>query len=138
MGELDPWICAWQITHPRPVILFAFDEFSMVYSLYTVGGCRDVTWQRWQRNGTLATSMRSLLDPCGSWQVVQELLTGACSQSNGPRFSLWQLVQAWSIVVPARSSFTLAEPCVLWQDEHTSLSSRTGIWLNRLSLLTMF
>ena len=39
-------------------------------------------------------------DPCGSWQVVQLSTTGACSHRNGPRFSAWQLVQLWSMVVP--------------------------------------
>ena len=50
-----------------------------------------MTWQRWHRNGCLATSIRSLFEPCGSWQVAQFSVTGACSQSIGPRFSAWQL-----------------------------------------------
>ena len=61
--------------------------------------------------------MRSLLLPCESWHVVQLSTTGACSHRNGPRFSVWQLVQLWSTVVPARSSFTFTEPCTLWHDE---------------------
>ena len=44
--------------------------------------------------------MRSLLLPCESWQVVQLSATGACSHRNGPRFSVWQLVQLSSTVVP--------------------------------------
>src|SRR3990172_11716616 len=88
-----------------------------------VGGCRDVTWQRWQRNGCLATSMGSLFDPCGSWQVTQLSDTGACSHRYGPRFSAWQLVQLSSIVVPTLSSLTLVEPCTLWHDAHAILPS---------------
>jgi len=39
----------------------------------------------------LRDSIRSLFDPCGSWQVEQLSVTGKCSQSIGPRFSAWQL-----------------------------------------------
>ena len=71
--------------------------------------------------------MRSLLLPCESWQVVQLSTTGACSHRNGPRFSVWQLVQLWSTVVPARSSLTFTEPCTLWHEAQVILPSRTGM-----------
>ena len=96
-----------------------------------------MTWQRWQRNGSLLTSIRSLFDPCGSWQVVQLSVTGACSHRYGPRFSAWQLVQLSSIVVPALSSRTLVLPCVLWQDEQVIPPSRTGICVKRCCLFTI-
>src|SRR5581483_17301 len=103
-----------------------------------VGGCRDVTWQRWQRYGCLATSMRSLFDPCGSWHVTHALATGACSHRYGPRFSAWQLVHASSTVVPVLSRRTFCVPCTLWHDEQESAPSRTGMWFIRYCLLTMF
>ena len=30
-------------------------------------------------------------EPCGVWQFRQLYRTGACSQMNGPRFSVWQV-----------------------------------------------
>src|SRR5207247_3214329 len=66
------WICAWHTVHERPTILLAFVELPSTNPSYTVGGCLEVTWHRWQRNGRLATSMRSLFEPCGSWQVTQD------------------------------------------------------------------
>src|SRR5689334_5778560 len=39
--------------------------------------------------------MRGLAEPCGWWQAAQpSSLTGACSKTNGPRLSPWQLMQA--------------------------------------------
>jgi hypothetical protein len=83
--------------------------------------------QRWQSIGERATSIRSLEEPWGSWQVVQFSRTGAWSQRNGPRFSAWQLVQNSLTVLPCLSSRTFVEPCWLWQVEHSSLPSRTGM-----------
>src|ERR1035437_7055713 len=85
-------------------------------------------WHRWQSIGALATSMRSLFDPCGSWQVAQFCVTGACSQRYGPRFSVWQLVHASVIQLPVFSMRTLVDPCGLWQDVQSILPSRTGMW----------
>src|SRR5690349_14536516 len=82
--------------------------------------------------------MRSLFEPCGSWHVTQAFATGACSQRYGPRFSAWQLAQLSSIVVPVLSIRTLVDPWTLWHDEQLSAPSRTGMWLNRFCLLTMF
>src|SRR5215510_2724872 len=109
------------------MILLAFVELFRRNPSYTVGGCREVTWHRWHRNGRLATSSRSLLLPCGSWHVTQALATGACSHRNGPRFSAWQLVQLSSIVVPTFRSRTFCEPCGLWHDPQVSWASRTGM-----------
>src|SRR5437763_474269 len=82
--------------------------------------------------------MRSLFEPCGSWHVTHAFATGACSQIAGPRFSVWQLVQLSSIVVPTFSSRTFCEPCTLWQDAQVSEPSRTGMCWNRCVLLTTF
>src|SRR6185295_3172945 len=92
-----------------------------------VAGCRLLTWQRWQSIGALATSMRSLFDPCGSWQLAQFSRPAACSQTNGPRFSAWQLTHASLIELPTRSSRTLVDPCGVWHDVHSILDSRTGM-----------
>src|SRR5436190_4503778 len=81
--------------------------------------------------------MRSLDDPCGSWQVVQPSPPGACSQRYGPRLSAWQVVQVSAIESPRRSSFTLVVPCTLWQVEHCILPSRTGMCPERSSLATL-
>src|SRR5512139_3594614 len=81
--------------------------------------------------------MRSLFEPCGSWQVAQLSATGACSHMYGPRFSAWQLVQLSSIVVPVFSSFWFELPWTLWHDAHDILPSRTGMWLKRFCLFTI-
>src|SRR5579872_3364212 len=92
------------------------------------GGCPVLIWHRWQSIGTFATSIRSLLLPCGSWQLAQFSRPAACSQRNGPRFSAWQLAQASLMVLPVFSIRTLFEPCGLWQEVQSILPSRTGMW----------
>src|SRR3954469_11555759 len=85
-------------------------------------------WQRWQSIGIRTTSMRSFDEPCGSWQVAQFSRTGACSNSVGPRISVWQLVQLSGMELPTLSALTLLiEPCGLWHAEHDILPSRTGM-----------
>src|SRR5262245_62279278 len=80
--------------------------------------------------------MRSFDDPCGSWQVAQLSRTGVCSQTTGPRISVWQLVQLSTIELPTRSDFTLLiDPCGLWQLEHDILPSRTGMCATARSVL---
>src|SRR5574339_63571 len=95
-------------------------------------------WHRWQSIGTFATSIRSLLDPCGSWQVTQFSRPTACSNRNGPRFSAWQLAQLSATELPSLSIFTFCEPWGLWQEEHASLPSRTGMCCERCTLFTTF
>ena len=47
--------------------------------------------------------MRSLFDPCGSWQVAQlSPLMPACSNRNGPRFSAWHDAHASLTLLPVR------------------------------------
>ena len=58
-------------------------------------------WQRWQSIGSFATSIRSLFEPCGSWQVTQFSRPTACSHRNGPRFSAWQVAHASLIELPS-------------------------------------
>src|SRR5512143_2724664 len=101
-----------------------------------VGGCREVTWQRWQRNGCFVFSIRSLFEPCESWQLVQPSTTAACSNRYGPRFSAWHVVHASLTVVPTLSSFTLVVPCGLWHDEHSILPSFTGMCADLRTLFT--
>src|SRR5262245_56242575 len=85
--------------------------------------------------GMRTTSMRSLEEPWGSWQVAQFSRTGACSQRTGPRISVWQLVQLSAIELPTRRFLTLLiDPCGLWHDEHDSLPSRTGMWATARSV----
>src|SRR5690349_4967273 len=74
------------------------------------------------------TSIRSFDEPCGSWQVAQFSLTGACSQSIGARISVWQLMQSSATELPTLRFLTLLiEPCGLWHDEQDILPSRTGM-----------
>ena len=59
-------------------------------------------------------SMRSLDEPCGSWQVAQFSRTGVCSNSIGPRISAWQLVQLSLTEFPVLRALTFAiDPCGL-------------------------
>ena len=81
--------------------------------------------------------MRSFDEPCGSWQVVQPSRLGACSHRNGPRFSAWQDVHSSATESPLRSSFTLVDPCMLWQVEHCILPSRTGMCPDRSTFATL-
>jgi hypothetical protein len=46
-------------------------------------------WQFQQRLGSFWTRRRLWFDPCGAWQEMQSSRTGACSKTNGPRFSAW-------------------------------------------------
>src|SRR5262252_2300269 len=71
--------------------------------------------------------MRSLFEPCGSWQLAQFSRPAACSQRNGPRFSAWQLAQASLMLLPTFSIRTLFEPCGVWQDVQSILPSPTGM-----------
>src|SRR5512139_491131 len=103
-----------------------------------VAGCRVCTWQRWHSIGSLATSMRSLFEPCGSWQVTQLSRPTACSNRNGPRFSAWQLAHASVIELPSFSILTFCDPCGLWQVVHSSLPSLTGMCDDLWTLLTSF
>src|SRR5690349_19414043 len=72
--------------------------------------------------------MRSLFEPCGSWQLAQFSRTAPCSHRYGPRFSAWQLEHASLIVLPVFSIRTLFEPCGEWQEVQSILPSRTGMW----------
>src|SRR5579871_4190572 len=91
------------------------------------GGWPLLMWHRWQSIGTFATSMRSLFEPCGSWQLVQFSRPAECSQRNGPRFSVWQVTHASLTVLPTLSMRTLFDPCGLWHEVHSSLPSLTGM-----------
>ena len=75
-----------------------------------VAGCRLLTWQRWQSIGALATSIRSLFDPCGSWQLAQFSRPAACSHRKGPRFSAWQLAHDCRPLPESRGSKNNASP----------------------------
>src|ERR1700694_5616708 len=92
-----------------------------------VAGCRLDTWHRWQSIGSFATSMRSLLDPCGSWQLAQLSRPAAWSCRNGPRFSALQLAHVSLMVFPVFNIRTLVEPCGVWQVVQSILPSRTGM-----------
>jgi hypothetical protein len=87
--------------------------------------------------GTFACSMRSFEEPCASWHVVQPSRMGACSHRYGPRFSAWQEVQDSLTESPALSSFTFVLPWTSWQEVHSILPSRTGMWPDLLSLATL-
>src|SRR5574342_147538 len=100
-----------------------------------VAGCRLATWHRWQSIGAFATSIRSLLDPCGSWQLAQFSRPAACSHMKGPRFSAWQLAHDSLMVLPALSMRTFIDPCGLWHDVHSILPSRTGMWPDRWTFI---
>src|SRR6185436_21147994 len=111
--------------------------FVVIWSLsYSVAGCVLAMWQRWQSIGMRTTSMRSFDEPCGSWHVAQFSRTGACSNSIGPRISVWQLVHSSATELPVFRFLTLLiEPCGLWHDEHCILPSRTGMCATARSVL---
>src|SRR5262245_54181912 len=113
----------WQLTHPRPSTYLTFEPLSRPYGRV---GCRVSTWHCWHSRGLAAFSMRSWLLPCGSWQVVQLSVTGACSHRNGPRFSAWQVKQE-SLSDCSLSRAGVMLPCGLWHDVHVILPSRTGM-----------
>src|SRR3954471_16422405 len=71
--------------------------------------------------------MRSLFEPCGSWQLAQLSRPAAWSCRNGPRFSAWQLAHVSLMVLPTLSMRTLVEPCGVWQVVQSILPSRTGM-----------
>src|SRR6476469_3478938 len=79
--------------------------------------------------------MRSLFEPCGSWQLAQFSRPAACSQRNGPRFSVWQLAHASLMVLPVFSIRTLFDPCGLWHEVHSILPSRSGMWPDFLTFI---
>src|SRR3982751_4155540 len=82
------------------------------------------------------TSMRSLDDPCGSWQVAQFSRTGVCSHIIGPRISAWQLTQSSATELPVLSAFTFViDPCGLWHELHDIFPSRTGMCATARSVL---
>src|SRR5436190_4781505 len=79
--------------------------------------------------------MRSLFDPCGSWQLAQFSRPAAWSQRNGPRFSAWQLAHSSFSELPVLSMRTLLLPCGLWQLTQSILPSRTGMWPERFTFI---
>src|SRR6187397_88140 len=125
----------WQFTHERPNIRLLL--VVVIWSLsYSVAGCLDAMWQRWQSIGMRTTSMRSFDEPCGSWHVAQFSRTGACSNSMGPRISVWHVVQSSATELPVFRFLTLLiEPCGLWHELHVSLPSRTGMCATARSVL---
>src|ERR1035437_8070748 len=75
-------------------------------------------------NTTGRVSIRELAEPCGTWQDMQpSARSGACSKTNGPRLSAWQLMHGSSLalaVSTCRGRAPLAQvgwndPCGLWQ-----------------------
>ena len=66
-------------------------------------GWRLATWQESQTLGIRTFNNCGLLLPWGSWQLAQFSMTGGCSHRNGPRRSVWQLMQ-----------FSLIELCNSW------------------------
>src|SRR6186713_3608147 len=125
----------WQLTHDRPNIRLLF--LTVISSLsYIDAGCFVAMWHRWQSIGMRTTSMRSFDEPCGSWHVAQFSRTGACSNSMGPRISVWHVVQSSATELPVFRFLTLLiEPCGLWHDEHDILPSRTGMCATARSVL---
>src|SRR6185369_8192104 len=116
-GAFDPWMELWQLRQARatrrlftagfgcPVrdggqfgyavpltVVVAVSPAWQLYAPlapYTVPGCREPSWQSWQRLG--ADSFRSLActEPCGLWQVAQFSSTGGGLNTYGPRLSAW-------------------------------------------------
>ena len=60
--------------------------------------------------------MRGLAEPWGSWQMEQgSFLTGACSKTNGPRLSEWQVKQPGSLPLVRRMFLPRKLAWGLWQ-----------------------
>ena len=136
-GWFEPWICEWQFMQLRPNALCGRHS-------------RSAGLTRRQRHTrvpgfrvTLLTEERLPLSeepgwllPCGSWQIEQSSVTGACSQRKGPRFSAWQ-VKHVSLSVRPTSAKSAMEPCGLWQSLQASaiLAQRVRIDLLELAAL---
>ena len=55
--------------------------------------------------------------PCGVWHAVQpSTFTAECSNTKGPRFSVWHWVHVSHPL--CRKVARLEVPCVLWQSVH--------------------
>ena len=71
-------------------------------------------------------SSRGFCVPCGVWQVVQpSALTGACSNTNGPRTSVWHLVHTAFESSVDLTLLARKEPCTSWQSVHLTRPSLT-------------
>src|SRR5580658_2775593 len=84
----------------------------------------------WHSRHTRRTSCRisifALAEPCGIWQLWQpSSRTGACSNVNGPRLSLWQLKQPGSLAFAILIRPGLKLPWGLWQSTHVIAFSGT-------------
>src|SRR5262249_31525003 len=89
-------------------------------------GCRLPSWQEAHTRGIRTFSNCGLFEPCGSWQFAQFSITGGCGQREGPRRSVWQLMQ-FSLGVVWMRCFGLGVPCGLWQLVQVTLPSRYGM-----------
>ena len=85
-------------------------------------------WHCWHSSGGVLVSRALRKDPCAVWHSEQSSVTGACSQSRGPRLSAWQLKQVW-LSVGLFSIATVVEPCALWQSLQPISPKRTG-WVD--------
>src|SRR5581483_306689 len=91
-GLLEPWMLVWQERHARPISRSSgVGPLASPATVCRSLGCPVMVWHCWHSIGTGSTSSVWLLEPCGSWQVRQFSRTGACSNTNGPRFSAWQV-----------------------------------------------
>src|SRR6185503_8883054 len=100
-------------------------KFQAPLASYTEPGWREASWQSWQTLGAFSASSRAWLEPCELWQVRQFSSTGGWPQTNGPRFSAWQVVQSCGTDSALTIAFESA-PCGLWQSVHATLPSMIG------------
>src|SRR5450432_3193683 len=106
-GAFEPWIALWQFRQARatrrlltaglgcPVLPTQAGfgspgaQTKPPAAPYTVPGCRDPSWQSWQRFGACSFSSLPWTEPCGLWQVTQFSSTGGWLNTYGPRLSAW-------------------------------------------------
>src|SRR5580704_13240321 len=108
----EPWIMVWHVTQGVTVV----DPGSRPCTPPAESGL-------WHWLHSVATDgifrSRGFCVPCGVWQVTQpSALTGACSNVNGPRTSVWHLVQIWFWSSVDFRLFARKVPCTSWQSVH--------------------
>src|ERR1700677_4387182 len=74
-------------------------------------------------------SIRAFCEPCGVWHPMHPSpFTGVCSYTNGPRISVWHLVQIrFESFLDLRLLFSNV-PCTSWQSLHLISPSFTLWW----------
>lgn len=89
----DPWICEWQ------TVQFCVRMLVCVCGpVGMLGSSSTLRMFVWHSRHICLTELRfsifGLFEPCGVWQAAHpSVLSGACSNANGPCIWVWHLTQ---------------------------------------------